>query len=90
VRVTLEGSQLNDIGILVDFVDIKRVLRDSIEYLDHRFVNDLPPFDVVNPTAENMAKYFYEQVQGSLEADSARVKEVLVWETDTSVATYRP
>ena len=87
VRVTVEGGELNSIGILVDFVDIKRLLRESIEYLDHRFVNELPPFDTVNPTAENMAKYFYERMQAALDA---RVKEVLVWETDTSVATYRP
>ena len=90
VRVTIEGAELNSIGILVDFVEIKRELRSAIEYLDHRFVNELPPFDAVNPTAENMARYFCERMQAALDHGSARVKEVLVWETDTSVATYRP
>jgi len=94
VRVALEGAELNSIGLLVDFVEVKRLLQDSIEYLDHRFVNDLPPFDAINPTAENMAKYFYEQMQAGLDGGSsdvpARIKEVQVWETDTSVASYKP
>jgi len=94
VRVTIEGDELNSIGLLVDFVDIKRMLRESIDYLDHRFVNELPPFDEVNPSAENMAKFFYDRVHAALESEStkaaARIKEVRIWETDTSVATYRP
>jgi len=94
VRVTIEGPQLNSIGLLVDFVEIKRLLRGTLDYLDHRMVNDLPPFDNLNPTAENMAKYFCDQLQAGLDNGSAevpvRVKEVLVWETETSVAVYRP
>ena len=94
VRVTIEGDQLNSIGLLVDFVEIKRLLRGSIEYLDHRFINDLPPFDELNPTAENMARFFFQEVEKGLRTGSAevpaRVKEVQLWETDTSVATYRP
>ncbi len=93
VRVTIEGERLNSIGLLVDFVDIKRLLRRTIEQLDHRFINELPPFDTLNPTAENMARYFYEQIHEALRAGAAdvptRVKEVTVWETDTSLATYR-
>lgn len=94
VRVTIEGDKLNSIGLLVDFVEVKRILRGAMEYLDHKFINDLPPFDVINPTAENMAKYFHEEMEKGLANGAAevpaRVKEVLIWETDTSVATYRP
>ena len=94
VSVTIEGERLNEIGLLVDFVAVKRILRAAIEYLDHKFINELPPFDEINPTAENMAKYFYEQMVAGLAAEElgvpARVKEVRVWETDTSVAAYRP
>ena len=92
VCVTIEGERLNSIGLLVDFVEIKRILRDSIEYLDHKFMNDLPPFTELNPTAENMAKYFFEEMEKGLETAArevpARVRLVRVWETDTSVATY--
>ncbi len=94
VCVTVEGERLNEIGLLVDFVALKRILRAVIEYLDHKFINDLPPFDRVNPTAENMARYFYDEVARRLAEEApgvpARLKEVRVWETDTSVATYRP
>ena len=62
-----------------------------IDYLDHRFINDLPPFDVINPSAENMAKYFYDRVSAGLRPGApAQIAEVRIWETDTSVAAYRP
>ena len=60
VQVTLEGPQLDNIGLLVDFTQLKHVVREIIKRLDHQFINDLEPFTVVNPSAENMAKYFYD------------------------------
>jgi 6-pyruvoyltetrahydropterin/6-carboxytetrahydropterin synthase len=91
VRVTIEGEQLDTAGLLVDFVDIKRLMGGAIEYLDHRFINDLPPFDEINPSAENIAKYFYDRLNGGLKNDlPVRIAEVRVWETDTSSAVYRP
>lgn len=92
VRVSVEGPQLDSIGLLCDFTEIKRVVREVIAGLDHQFINDLPPFRTVNPSAENLAKYFYEQVSGQLKdlAPSARVTDAVVWETDTASAQYRP
>ena len=62
VQITVEGEKLNRIGLLVDFVELKRVVREVIARLDHQFINDLEPFTVINPSAENMAKYFYDEV----------------------------
>src|SRR5271169_1606498 len=91
VRVTVQGEKLDDIGLLVDFLDVNRLISGTVEYLDHRFINDLPPFDRLNPSAENIAQYFYEKVSGGLKSDvAARVSEVQVWETDVSSAVYRP
>jgi 6-pyruvoyltetrahydropterin/6-carboxytetrahydropterin synthase len=91
VRVTIAGEQLDDAGLLVDFVDVKRLMGGAIEYLDHRFINDLPPFDLLNPSAENIAKYFYDRVSAGMKNDvPVRISEVRVWETDTSSAVYRP
>ena len=93
VRVTIQGESLNSIGLLVDFTEIKRLVRQTVDYLDHRFINDLPPFDTINPSAENMARFFYDQVDQGLAGSAdvpTRIKEVQVWETDTSMATYRP
>jgi len=60
VRVTLEGPQLDSVGLLYDFTHLKRVIREIVGGVDHKFLNDMAPFDVINPSAENLAKYFYE------------------------------
>jgi 6-pyruvoyltetrahydropterin/6-carboxytetrahydropterin synthase len=88
--VTLEGPELDSTGLLVDFVDLKKLIRKKIEALDHQFINDIPPFDVLNPSAENMAKYFFEEISAGLKTENTvRVREIKLWETDTSSATYR-
>jgi 6-pyruvoyltetrahydropterin/6-carboxytetrahydropterin synthase len=92
VQVRLEGAQLNEIGLLVDFTDLKRVLRGIIAGLDHQFLNDLDAFKTVNPSAENMAKYFYDEMVQQLTnlPAGAEITEVTVWETDTASAQFRP
>jgi 6-pyruvoyltetrahydropterin/6-carboxytetrahydropterin synthase len=92
VQITLEGPQLDNIGLLVDFTRLKEVMRGVIRKLDHQFINDLEPFTTVNPSAENMAKYFYDEVSGQLTGlpQGAHVTDVVVWETDTAMAKYRP
>jgi 6-pyruvoyltetrahydropterin/6-carboxytetrahydropterin synthase len=91
VQVTLEGKELDQAGLLLDFRDLKSVMQQVIERLDHRMINDIEPFTVLNPSAENLARYFYEQTNGQLrEITKGRVsvKDVTVFETDTTVATY--
>jgi len=89
-QVTVEGAELDSIGLLVDFVELKRVLHTVVDRLDHQWLNDLPPFDVLNPSAENIAKYIHDEVSAGLgERNGARIGIVRLWETDTSSATYR-
>jgi 6-pyruvoyltetrahydropterin/6-carboxytetrahydropterin synthase len=88
VQVGVEGKELDETGLLFDFAELKRRLRATSEYLDHQFINDLKPFDEINPSAENIAKFFCEEIQRDLK--SAAIAYVRVWETDTSCATYRP
>jgi len=92
VRVTLEGPQLDSIGLLYDFTYLKRVIREIVGGVDHKFLNDLAPFDAINPSAENLAKYFYDETTRQMNAlpDGARVTSVTIWETDTTSATYWP
>jgi len=91
VRVTIEGARLDDTGMLVDFLDVKESMREVIARLDHVFLNDIPPFDVKNPSAENIAEYFYEELDRRLAANPApvQIREVRVWETDIQSAAYR-
>jgi 6-pyruvoyltetrahydropterin/6-carboxytetrahydropterin synthase len=88
-QVTMEGEQLDEIGLLVDFVELKRVVHSVIDRMDHQWLNEFPPFDKLNPSAENMAKYIYDEVKAGLAAKNARVSAVRLWETDTASATYR-
>ena len=92
VRVVIEGEKLDQTGMLVDFLDVKRLMGEILDRLDHQFLNEVPPFDVVNPSAENIAEYFYQQMAGRLEATPVpvRIREVKIWETDIQSATYRP
>ncbi len=90
VQVTVEGEELNSIGLLVDFGDLKKLIRTIVGRLDHQFLNDLAPFDAINPSAENMARYFYDEITGGLEIPGPRIREVKIWETDITSATYRP
>ena len=91
VQVSVQGPELSANGLLVDFAVLKGLMNEVVEYLDHRFINDLPPFTEINPSAENIARYFYDQMNGGLPKEvPVRIAEVKVWETDTSLAIYRP
>lgn len=92
VRVTLAGPQLDNIGLLVDFTELKRVLRGIIAEVDHQFLNDLEAFKTVNPSAENLAKYFYDETRRQLTSlpVGTGITDVTIWETDTASAQYRP
>ena len=93
VRVILTGDTLDSIGLLCDFVEVKRLMQAIIDRLDHQFMNDLPPFTELNPSAENLARYFYQELQRGLAVNPApipvRVGAVTIFETDTTAATYR-
>ena len=89
VRLSVCGNGLDRLGMLVDFGELKRLLRDALARFDHRFLNDVAPFDRMNPTSENLARHFVETIGPRL-PPNARVSEVAVWESDRSAARYRP
>lgn len=91
VRVTLAGKELDKAGLLLDFKDLKAVMKHVVDYLDHKMINDVEPFTVLNPSAENIAKYFFDQTNERMRQHTdgrVFVKQVTIWETDTSIATY--
>lgn len=90
VRVTVGSEELNSIGLVMDFMDLRAAIKALAERLDHRFMNDIPPFDTLNPSAENLAKYFCEGLEPHVAGQGLRVQSVTVWETDTTSATFRP
>jgi 6-pyruvoyltetrahydropterin/6-carboxytetrahydropterin synthase len=91
VRVTLAGEVLDKAGLLVDFKDLRDVMKQVIERLDHQMINDLEPFTTLNPSAENLAKYFYDETNSKLKRETnglVRVKAVTIYETDETTARY--
>ena len=90
VQLVVAGEQLDSAGLLVDFVEVRKTLKELAERLDHRFLNDLAPFDKLNPSAENLAKYFCDELEPHVRNRGLQVQAVTIWETDTTSATYRP
>jgi 6-pyruvoyltetrahydropterin/6-carboxytetrahydropterin synthase len=91
VRVTLIGAELDETGLLLDFKLLKQVMRPVIDRIDHQMLNDIEPWITVNPSAENLSKYFFDETNKQLEGMTqgrVRVKDCTIWETDTSSATY--
>ena len=91
IRVTLAGKELDKAGLLLDFKELREVMKHTIERLDHQMINEVEPFKVLNPSAENLAKYFYDEATGKLNnvtSGRVKVKNVTVFETDTTTATY--
>ncbi|MDX2154241.1 MAG: 6-carboxytetrahydropterin synthase QueD [Bryobacteraceae bacterium] len=93
IRVLYRGEELDDAGLLVDFAEVKRHLRALIARVDHVFLNDIEPFVTLNPSAENIARYFHDELVKRLgegpRTNQVRLAEVTVWETDVTFATYR-
>ncbi|GHT47462.1 6-carboxy-5,6,7,8-tetrahydropterin synthase [Endomicrobiia bacterium] len=83
VKITFCGTELNSQGMLIDFSDIKKHLGKIISYLDHKFLNEIAPFDKINPTAENIASFILEQLK-LVETKDAKAFEVEVWESQSS------
>ena len=88
VEVEVTASELDAIGMGVDFRVIKQAARDIAERLDHRYLNDLEPFVQINPTAENIAAYFHQELSAQLNNDSIRVHAVTLWETERACVRY--
>ncbi len=91
VFVTLIGTELDEAGLLLDFKLLKQVMRPVVDYLDHQMINDLEPFTTLNPSAENLARYFFENTARQLDEMTqgrVRVKDCTLYETDTSYARY--
>ena len=88
VEVEVVARVLDEVGMGVDFKDIKACTREVIGSMDHRNLNDLPPFDKVNPTAENLASHIYRALGEKLNDDRAQVSAVTIWETERACVKY--
>lgn len=88
VEVQVSATKLDEIGMGVDFKDIKAATKSVIDRLDHQYLNEIPPFDTINPTAENISAFLYKEIGQKLNDDRVRVISVTLWETDRACVIY--
>ena len=89
VEVALFKDDVDETGIAFDFVDVKRELRELADSLDHQNINDLEPFTEIEPSAENQARWFHDELKRRLPAEmAAALLYVRVWETPNQYAQY--
>lgn len=86
VEAVASSRELDEVGMVVDFKELKSALREVTTELDHKHLNEVEHFKEVNPTSENIARYILEELSGRM--PRVDISEVTVYETDTSSATY--
>ncbi|MGB9791061.1 MAG: 6-carboxytetrahydropterin synthase QueD [Thermacetogeniaceae bacterium] len=96
VEVAVAGTEVDERGMVIDFLDIKGILREITGGFDHTLLNDVPPFcggegKGLNPTAENLARLIFEELEKKLKEVAPAVYPVAVqvWESDSSSVIYR-
>ena len=87
VEVSISGKELNSLGMVMDFSDLKKIVNKTLEELDHKNVNDLDYFKKHNPSSENIAEYIFKGLEEKIDKN-CRLSEVRVWETENSCAMY--
>ncbi|MCP4669808.1 MAG: 6-carboxytetrahydropterin synthase QueD [Desulfobacula sp.] len=94
IEVCVKGEKLNSAGVLLDFGDIKKAVKEVVKgHLDHKFLNELEIFNTMQPTSERIAVYIAQKVQSILDQDKTndiKVSRVMAWESDDACATYFP
>jgi 6-pyruvoyltetrahydropterin/6-carboxytetrahydropterin synthase len=88
VEIEVIAENLNEIGIAIDFKELKKISDEVVSELDHTFINEIPPFNQINPSSENIAKWIYLNLKSKLEKIPVKLFSVTVWESDNAGATY--
>ncbi len=88
IETEVSATQVNELGMVLDFKEIKHAVREVTDRLDHQYLNDLVPFNELNPTAEHIALHIFQALAERLNDGNVRVQAVTVWETDRASARY--
>ena len=89
VHVTVQAESPGPGGMIIDFGDLKQITGRVLEPLDHAFLNEIPPFDKIEPSAENLAAYLFRSNRFEASGTERDIDSVSVWESDTARATFR-
>jgi 6-pyruvoyltetrahydropterin/6-carboxytetrahydropterin synthase len=88
VEVRVRADVLNALGMACDFRELKKRVRGLVGRLDHKYLNEIPPFDRINPTTENLSRHLYDELKKTL-PESVKVVSVTTWESPDCGATYQ-
>ncbi len=88
VEATVTAKELDELGLVVDFLMLESWLKEIVAPYDHQHVNDVAPFGEMNPSTENMARFFFEELEEKLERPGVALLRVRVWEAPTFCASY--
>lgn len=88
LEVEATAMELDKLGMAIDFKTLKRLVRQVTDELDHSYLNEIAPFDMINPTAENMAAYIYRRLSEALDNPRVRISAVTLWETERACVRY--
>lgn len=89
VQVSVGCDELDGEGLVVDFAELKAVMQAVIGRFDHQLLNEIAPFDQLNPSLENLAQHIAEEVAAQIDDDRVRVTACRLWETERNSVTYR-
>lgn len=90
IEIYVRGPRLNNIGLLIDFKELKTAAKKAMDTVDHKVLNEIPPFDdLCNPSSENIAKYVLDQVGSQIDNSERHVYKVRAWETPSTAASYQ-
>ena len=88
VKVSVASDKLNDLGMVMDFKELKSKTKALMDEFDHQYLNEVSPFTELNPTTENIAKYVFDRLSKVINTDYIKVSKVTVWESSTCYASY--
>lgn len=88
VDVTVTAQDLDKAGLGIDFKKLKAETKTLLKTLDHKYLNELGPFQEISPSSENIARYIYQELSRTLNNDNIKVESITVWESDVACAKY--
>ncbi|MDD4909509.1 MAG: 6-carboxytetrahydropterin synthase QueD [Candidatus Omnitrophica bacterium] len=90
VEIRVAADKLDNVGLAIDFRSLKKILKDTLDGLDHKYLNRIPYFRKHNPSSENIARYIYEELFARLRRKGVLLKQARVWESENASAIYSP
>ncbi len=87
IRLEIQSKEIDDRGIAIDFTELDKKLLEVIGPFDHQLINSVPPFDKINPTAENLVRFVFNQLKDKF-TGHLTLKKVSIWETEAYMVSY--